>query len=159
MRRGIRVPNLDRPTRIQWPRTHLQALVGPWRRCRTPRRRRTPAQPDQTAPNAPLRFRGAIRRGGRDEQHGKVSHLQKGCGGPCPRASGAHGGGAAPVSNSGSPEHGFAQARPRSNNAHHGEAPWPRSEARTTSQARSHGGAGSSYSGSIAAAQQSTIRG
>jgi hypothetical protein len=35
------------------------------------------------------------------------------------------GGGVAPVSNFGSPEHGFAQARPRSCPAMHGEAPWP----------------------------------
>jgi hypothetical protein len=40
------------------------------------------------------------------------------------------------VSNSGSSERGFAQASPRSNHAQNGEAPWPRPEARTASQAR-----------------------
>jgi hypothetical protein len=44
------------------------------------------------------------------------------------------------VSNSGSPECGFAQASPRSNHAQNGEAPWPRLEARTASQARFCGG-------------------
>jgi hypothetical protein len=45
-----------------------------------------------------------------------------------------------PVTNSDGPERGFAQVRPRSSPAQHGEAPRPRSEAQTPTQARSRGG-------------------
>ena len=45
-----------------------------------------------------------------------------------------------PATNSGGPERGSAQVRPRSSHAPQGEAPRPRSEARTATQARSRGG-------------------
>jgi hypothetical protein len=46
----------------------------------------------------------------------------------------------ASAKDSGRLKRGFAQARPRTRHAQHGKAPWPRSEARTTTQMRSHGG-------------------
>ena len=46
----------------------------------------------------------------------------------------------ASAKDSGCLKHGFAQASPRTSHAQHGEAPWPRSEARTATQARSRGG-------------------
>jgi hypothetical protein len=46
----------------------------------------------------------------------------------------------ASAKDSGCLKHGFAQASPRTSHAQHGEAPWPRSEARTATQTRSRGG-------------------
>jgi hypothetical protein len=46
----------------------------------------------------------------------------------------------ASAKDSGRLKRGFAQARPRTRHAQHGEAPWPRSEVRMATQTRSRGG-------------------